>query len=84
VKKSLAALALAAVLPMTTSAADFDYTYADAAFSKASGEIEDGFQPFTGGQGYLLDGSFGLSQHWFLEGSSQSNRFHLAFPPPSP
>lgn len=76
VKGVFAMLLVAASLPVTASAADLDYTYADAAFSKANSEIEDGFFPFAGGQGYLLDGSFGLNQHWFLEGSYQRHNFH--------
>ena len=79
-KTSLAALALAAVLPITVSAADLDYSYADVGFSRTYSALQYTYPPFAGGQGYLLDGSFGLGPHWFLEGSYQQNQFHQPFP----
>jgi hypothetical protein len=81
-KTSLAALALAALLPMTASAADFSYDYAEAAYSKTDTDITDGPVAFPGGQGLLLDGSYGFGEHWFAEGAYQSSSFHqtLVFP----
>jgi len=77
-KKHLAALALAALLPVTASAADLDYSYADVAFSRVYSNFGgvNFVPPIAGGQGYLLDGSFGIDAHWFVEGSYQQNRFH--------
>lgn len=80
-KKRLAALALAVLLPVAASAADLDYRYVDVAFSRAY--TDSGVYAFqsvlVGGQGYLLDGSFGIGEHWFVEGAYQKNRFHSQF-----
>lgn len=58
-KKNLAVLALAALLLMTASAADFDYTYAELARSRAHSDIF--FGGYGSGTGYRLDGSFGFA-----------------------
>ncbi|HEY3646279.1 MAG TPA: outer membrane beta-barrel protein [Gammaproteobacteria bacterium] len=75
-KKTLAALALAALLPATASAADFDYNYAEAAYSKADSDFTDGGLPYSGGQGFMVDGSYGFGEHWFAEALYRHNSFH--------
>ena len=81
-KKHLAALALAALLPACASAADLDYRYLDVAFSRGYSNFGTDTTfgpPVVGGQGYLLDGSFGIGEHWFVEASYRRNRFHQEF-----
>lgn len=79
-KKSLAALALAALsvlatLPPAASAADLAYTYGEVAYSKVDTGMKLGIVGFSGGQGYELGGAYALGEHWFLEGDYRYNNF---------
>lgn len=78
-KKSLAALALAALLPVTASAADLNYTYLGVAYIRASNDLTDSV-----GNGFRLDGSWDAGTSGFsLEGGYQHERFGgVGFPIP--
>jgi opacity protein-like surface antigen len=75
-KGIFAALALSALLPAAASAADLDYTYAEAAYSQANSEVGNGAHGFNGGQGVMLDGSYAFGAHWFTEAAFRYNDFH--------
>lgn len=77
--KGIHATLLAAVLlPMAASAADFDYSYADLAYSRAHSSSVFGW--YDTGIGYRLDGSFGFAQHWFVEAAYQHDSFDFDGP----
>lgn len=74
-KNTLAVLVLSALLPTTVLAADLNYAYGEAAYSKVDTDMRLGILGFSGGQGYQLDGAYAVGEHWFLEGAYRYNDF---------
>lgn len=66
---TIAAAALALLLPLAANAATPSYNYLDLSYSKQS---EDGL---SGGKGYLLGGSYAIAENWFLGASYGHNSF---------
>ena len=70
-------IAVLCIVSLPAAAADFDYSYLDLAYSKLSNDFVT-----SGGNGYQLDGSWGLGSSGFaLEAAYKHNQFgNRSFP----